>query len=125
MSPTSTSSRQALLLVSAFFALLLIACGKKATSPASMEQAKQAVPTQPAYSPDEPPPPLNGIALPKSYGRDTGDLDVMVKRRNIRALLILSPIMFGRHRPTRIRGLFFAALKVVQTREYNETEPER
>jgi len=60
----------------------------------SVEQAKQVAHTQPIYSPDEPPPPLNGIALPKSYGRDTGDLDVMVKRRNIRALLILSPISF-------------------------------
>jgi len=110
MSPTSTSSRQAPVLVLPLFVLLLIACGKKATSRASMEQA---APTQPAYSPDEPPPPLNGIALPKSYGRDTGDLDVMVKRRNIRALLVLNPISFfyDKGQPS---GVMYEALEEFQ-----------
>jgi len=113
MSLTSTSSLRALVVVLPLFALLLIACGKKAASPASVEQAKQVAHTQPIYSPDEPPPPLNGIALPKSYGRDTGDLDVMVKRRNIRALLILSPISFF-YDNGQPRGVMYEALEEFQ-----------
>jgi len=45
-------------------------------------------------SPDEPPGPSKDIALPTSFGRHTADLDDMVKRRNIRALLIINPIGF-------------------------------
>lgn len=113
MSSTSPLSPRALLLVLPLVPLLLIVCGKKAASPAYVEQAKQTIQTQPIYSPDEPPPPLNGIALPKSYGRDTGDLDVMVKRRNIRALVILSPISFfyDKGQP---RGVMYETLEEFQ-----------
>ena len=113
MSSTLTLSFPALALILPLFAVLLIACGKKAASPASVEQAKQAVHTQAIYSPDEPPPLLNGIALPKSYRRDTGDLDVMVKRRNVRALVILSPISFfyDKGQP---RGVMYEALEEFQ-----------
>lgn len=110
MPSTSTVSPRVLVSVLALFALLLVACSKKAASPASVEHA---VHTQPIYSPDEPPPPLKGIALPKSFGRDTGDLDVMVKRRNIRALLILNPISFfyDKGKP---RGVMYEALEEFQ-----------
>ena len=38
--------------------------------------------------------PAIGVALPRSFARSTGDLDAMVKRRNIRALVIVNPIGF-------------------------------
>jgi membrane-bound lytic murein transglycosylase MltF len=34
------------------------------------------------------------VKLPAPFGRSTGDLDVMLKRRNIRALVLLNPISF-------------------------------
>jgi hypothetical protein len=34
------------------------------------------------------------MVLPTTFGRRTGDLDEMVKQRNIRALVILNPIGF-------------------------------
>ena len=85
---------------SVFLVLLLglsfsIACGKKAAPPASTEQTKQqAAPGAPVSSPDEPPAPSSNVALPTGFGRHTGDLDEMMKSRNIRALVILSPIGF-------------------------------
>jgi len=112
---TSTSSRQATAFAATLFTLLLlIACGKKAAPPASTEQAKQqAAPAPPVFSPDEPPAPPSGMVLPTSFGHDTGDLDEMVKRRNIRALLILSPIGFfyDKGQP---RGVMYEALEEFQ-----------
>ena len=97
MSETSTSSNRVLAFVLALLALLLfIGCGKKETAPpASTEQAKQqAAPASQVSSPDEPPAPSSNVALPKAFGRRTGDLDDMVKNRNIRALVVISPIGF-------------------------------
>src|ERR1039458_10409609 len=93
---------------SVFLVLLLglsfsIACGKKAAPPASTEQTKQqAAPGAPVSSPDEPPAPSSNVALPTGFGRHTGDLDEMVKSRNIRALVILSPIGFFRSEEHRV-----------------------
>src|SRR5271165_1083105 len=116
MSTTSTSSRQALVSVVTLFVLLpLVACGKKeATPPASTEQAKQqAAPAPPVSSPDEPPAPSSGMVLPTGFARHTGDLDEMVKRRNIRALLLLNPIGFfyDKGQP---RGVMYEALEEFQ-----------
>src|SRR5271166_2599628 len=113
MSKTSTSSRQALAFVLSLLALLLIACGKKAEAPATTEQAKQAAPATTVSSPDEPPAPSSGIMLPKAFGRNTGDLDTMVKNRNIRALVLLNPIGFfyDKGQP---RGVMYEALEEFQ-----------
>ena len=97
MSATSTSSRQALAFLFSLLALFsLIACGKKeAAPPAKTEQAQQqAAPAESISSPDEPPVPSSSVALPKAFGRRTGDLDEMVTSRNIRALVLINPISF-------------------------------
>ena len=115
MSTTSTLSRQALVLTLLLSALLLIACGKKETTPPpSTEQVtQQAAPAPAISSPDQPPAPSNGIALPTGFGRRTGDLDEMVKSRNIRALVIMSPIGFfyDKGQP---RGVNYEALEEFQ-----------
>ena len=115
MFSASTSSRKALVFVVAASALpLIVSCGKKTATPSNTEQAQQqAAPAQPVSSPDEPPTPSNGIALPTSFGRHTGDLDEMVKRRNIRALVILNPISFfyDKGQP---RGVMYEALEEFQ-----------
>jgi membrane-bound lytic murein transglycosylase MltF len=96
MFSTSTWFGRAVLLAFATSVLsILVSCGKKPTIPASAEPSPQpAALAQPTSSPDEPPGPSNGLVLPASFERHTGDLDEMVKRRNIRALVILNPISF-------------------------------
>jgi membrane-bound lytic murein transglycosylase MltF len=108
--------RTALCLATCLALSLLMGCGKKeATPPASTEEAKQpaAAAAPPVSSPDEPPAPSSGIALPKAFGRRTGDLDEMVKGRNIRALVLLNPIAFfyDKGQP---RGVMYEALEEFQ-----------
>ncbi|WP_158751269.1 lytic transglycosylase F [Acidobacterium sp. S8] len=114
MSTTSTSSSHTLIFVISLSALLLpIACGKKTQPKAATEQAKQQTAVPSALAPDEPPAPSTGVALPTAFGRRTGDLDEMVKNRNIRALLILNPIGFfyDKGQP---RGVMYEALEEFQ-----------
>ena len=114
MSTTSISSRHTLVFVATLFALLLlIGCSKKAP-PSGAEQAKQETgPAPTVSSPNEVPAPSNGMVLPMGFTRDAGDLDEMVKRRNIRALVILNPIGFfyDKGQP---RGVMFEALEEFQ-----------
>jgi membrane-bound lytic murein transglycosylase MltF len=96
LSTAPISSPRALLVMWFLFAVILLsACGKEAAAPASTAEAKPTgAAVAPAASIDQPPPPSIGIALPKGFEHNTGDLDEMAKRRTIRALLILSPIAF-------------------------------
>ncbi len=99
------------LVVSLCALLLLVACSKKEAAPAKQEgaatqaaaaapapassapaQTSQSTPT--AVSPDDPPPPSNAMKLPLNFDKHTGDLNEMVKRRNIRALVMLNPVAF-------------------------------
>jgi membrane-bound lytic murein transglycosylase MltF len=77
---------------------LIVACSKKAEPPASSEPAKSqttaAPPAARISSPDEPPAASAEINLPAVFRRRTGDLDEMVKKRTIRALVMLNPIGF-------------------------------
>lgn len=115
MSTYAILIRRSVLIVLLLGLSLLIACGKKeAAPPASSEQAtQQAAPAAPVSSPDEPPVPSNGMVLPTGFGRHTGDLDEIVKRRNIRALLIMNPIGFfyDKGHP---RGAIYEALEEFQ-----------
>jgi membrane-bound lytic murein transglycosylase MltF len=67
-----------------------------------------------ASSPEEPPPPSNSLVLPVNIGRHTGDLDEMVKRQTIRALVLLSPIGFF-YDQGQPRGLVYEALQDFQS----------
>jgi len=116
MSTTLTSSRRVLPFVVSVVAFsLLTACGKKeAAPPATTDQAaQQAAPASPISSPDQPPAPSSGIALGPIFARRTGDLDEMVKRRNIRALVLINPIGFfyDKGQP---RGVMYEALEEFQ-----------
>ena len=78
---------------------LIVGCNKSKASP--------------IMSPDEPPASSNGMVLPTNFGRRTGDLDEMVKQRNIRALVILNPIGFfyDKGQP---RGVMYETLEEFQ-----------
>ncbi len=92
----SVRSRHACFLVlPAFTLLLLAACNKQAATPPVTAQPQPQAAASPSISADGlPAAPSNVISLPMGFKRDTGDLDVMVKRRRIRALVILNPIGF-------------------------------
>jgi membrane-bound lytic murein transglycosylase MltF len=110
MSTDLDSCRVLLLVIFLCTALLPIACGKKeATSPVATDQAKQqATPSAPAPSP-----PTNTLSLPLQFGRRTGDLNEMVKTRNIRALVVLNPIGFFYDKGMP-RGAIYEALEEFQ-----------
>ena len=112
---TMTSSRQAFAFVLPLFALLLlIGCGKNGAPSASTDQAtRQARSAQAVSSPDEPPASSNRMVLPVGLMRDSGDLDAMVKRRNIRALVVLNPISFFYDKGLP-RGVMYEALEEFQ-----------
>jgi hypothetical protein len=110
----ATPIRKSVFLVLLLGLSLSIACGKKVEPTAGTETAKQ--PTSSALavsSPDEPPAPASGTTFPQAFGRRTGDLDEMVKSRNIRALVILNPISFfyDKGQP---RGVMYEALEEFQ-----------
>ena len=111
----STSSRKSFTFVLPFFALLLLnACSKPAAPPAATEQAKQqAAPVAAVSSPDEPPAPSSDVSLPVGFGRRTGDLDEMVKSRNIRALVLINPVGFF-YDEGQPRGVMYEALEEFQ-----------
>lgn len=87
--------------------VLLASCGKKETAPPSKEGAavadQQSAANAPATapsasavvpSPENPPPPSSSRPLPVGFIRRTGDLDEIAKGRNLRALVMISPVGF-------------------------------
>ena len=85
------SARSMLFLFLSCAALVLCSCSKKHTPPAQLDQAKQVV------TPSVPPPlpaSTTTLSLPLNFEHRTGDLDEMVKMRNIRVLVLLNPIGF-------------------------------
>ena len=83
--------------------LLLLACGKKEQA-TPQPAAQQQQPMSPAPAQSQPasgdavsqddPPPANAMMLPVNFNKHTDDLDDMVKRRNIRALVMINPVSF-------------------------------
>ena len=94
--------------------VLVTACSKQAASPPNPEKAEQQKADTSAISPDGLPSTSSDIvSLPMGFTRDTSDLDGMVKRRQIRALIILNPIGFfyDKGQP---RGAIYEALEEFQ-----------
>ncbi len=104
------SSLRALLLAIVCALLLLIACDKKdATLQAGTDRTRQqAVAPSPTSSTE-----TKALLLPLHFEQHTGDLEEMVKRHNIRALVILNPIGFfyDKGRP---RGAIYESLEEFQ-----------
>jgi ABC-type amino acid transport substrate-binding protein len=85
-------------------ALLLIpGTGETASAPSATTRA-------PSVSPDDAPPPAQDVRLPLSLERRVGDLGEMVKRRAIRALVVIDPIGFF-YEGGLPRGINFEALR--------------
>jgi membrane-bound lytic murein transglycosylase MltF len=115
------------------FALLLVtvACNRKEAAPAPQATSEPA--TQPATAPTAEPAtaaaaqpakaaaaslsetnePEHALVLPLNFSRRTGDLDEMVKQRNIRALVVNSRtgFFYDRGQP---HGIFYEALEDFQ-----------
>jgi len=62
----------------------------------------------------DPPPPSEEVTLPLTFSRHTGDLDEAVKRRTIRALVILDPLGFF-YDEGLPRGAMYEALQAFQS----------
>jgi membrane-bound lytic murein transglycosylase MltF len=114
---------QALLPTLTLIALLqLVSCRKPETTPAAgkapaADNAAAASLTAAARArpnPDEPSPASKSITLPINLGRRTDDLDVIIKKRNLRALVMIDNIGFfyDKGRP---RGTMYEALQELQT----------
>jgi membrane-bound lytic murein transglycosylase MltF len=73
--------------------LLLLACSKQQQHQSSTEQAHQRA-ASPQLTSSDGLSVTTTVSLPMGLQRNTGDLDAMVKRRQIRALVILNPIGF-------------------------------
>src|SRR4051794_27329776 len=124
---TNSSGRGILISIALFVVVVLVSCGKEEpTHPAnsepprsSPERPQEAKPAQtrdvaaPKSSPDEPPPPSSSLVLPLQSEHHTDDLDAMVKRRTIRALLVINPIGFFYDKGTP-RGIIYEALEEFQ-----------
>jgi membrane-bound lytic murein transglycosylase MltF len=83
------------LVLPAFTLLLLAACNKQAATPPVTAQPQPQAAAPPSVSADGlPDKPSDVISLPIAFKRETGDLDVIVKRRVIRAIVIINPIGF-------------------------------
>ncbi|MFZ0706289.1 MAG: lytic transglycosylase F [Candidatus Korobacteraceae bacterium] len=81
--------------------LLVAGCSKKeaapqSAAPASSQQAGGQAAQSPALTPatHQAPPATANMVLPSPYGIHTDDLDAMMKRRYIRAIVIINPIGF-------------------------------
>ena len=96
MFTNSISSRPSYSLVFPLSALLLMAaCHNQPATAPSPEQPPQPAVASPSISADGlPAAPSKVISLPIGFKRDTDDLDGMMKRRVIRALVIINPIGF-------------------------------
>ena len=86
---------RAVVCVASATALLVVGCSKK------QAPAESATPSPSVGTAQKAPAPAAGqetadanMKLPAPFGRHTDDLDAMLKRRNIRALVIINPIDF-------------------------------
>ena len=109
-------NRSAALCVACLIAVFLVACSKKETSsekgpgPSSQETAPITAPAPGSASQ------TNGakVTPPAPFGKHTDDLDAMLKRRNMRALVIINPIDFF-YSSGHPMGVEYEALRELET----------
>jgi membrane-bound lytic murein transglycosylase MltF len=96
--------------------IVLMGCGKKEVSqekpaPAAGTTAREQTATPQA---NQEKPGAVQVTLPAPFGRSTDDLDAMLKRRNIRALVFMNPIGFfySKGQPM---GVMYEALRELET----------
>src|SRR5271166_1319302 len=94
-----TANKNIIVMAISVLLLSLLACGKKEPAPAvqpASEPAAQSAASQPATQPAAPQSlseisePQRALVLPVAVARRTGDLDEILKARNIRALVVNS-----------------------------------
>jgi membrane-bound lytic murein transglycosylase MltF len=81
------------LFAACFAAILLAGCSKK-EAPAPKSETPATTASQPAAAPAAAQSAAENVTLPAPFGKSTDDLDAMLKRRNIRAIVIMNPIGF-------------------------------
>jgi membrane-bound lytic murein transglycosylase MltF len=94
---------------------VLIGCGKKeAPQEKAAPSAGAGAPQQAATPPSQEKPSTAAVELSAPFGRSTDDLDAMLKRRNIRALVLINPIGFfySKGQPM---GSMYEALRELET----------
>jgi membrane-bound lytic murein transglycosylase MltF len=92
--------------------LLIFGCAKKETSPTT-ETKQRAAPELPELPDSGSSPPQGSLALPVKFERHTGDLDDMLARRRIRALVVYSRsgFFYDKGRP---KGISYEAVEEFQ-----------
>ena len=86
----NTSIQTSVLRVLVLFGLLLLIPNSRNEAFSAQAETALNLPS----SPDDPPPPSDRLSLPLDFERHTGDLDEMIKRSTIRALVVIDPIGF-------------------------------
>jgi len=104
----------------AFLLFLSVSCNKKENAPAPQQAAKPAeTAAQPSESDLASPEEAEegggsgALVLPTSFQRRTGDLDEMLKARNIRALIMINPISFF-YQNGKPQGITYEALEELE-----------
>jgi membrane-bound lytic murein transglycosylase MltF len=87
---------------------------RTASAQVAKETPSAPTPSIPKVSPDDPPPPSNSVRLPINVERHTGDLDEIVKRGDVRALVILNPVGFF-YESGVPRGVMYESLRDFQS----------
>ena len=113
-------NRAVLVCIAGVTLLLAAGCGREGTAPPTTAgQSKEHTSSQPGvgtatkFSAEEPPPAPAGMVLPLNVEHHTDDLDAMVKRRTIRALVMINPIGFFYDRGVP-RGIVYEGLEEFQ-----------
>jgi membrane-bound lytic murein transglycosylase MltF len=96
-------------------ALLFVGCSKKPASEETKAPSSSAESAQKAATPAPAPEQVDlNIKLPAPFGLRTGDLDEMLKGRNIRALVIVNPIEFF-YSSGHPQGITYESLRELET----------
>lgn len=101
------TSPKAVLAVLCFVAILLVGCGQK-------QPAQQTAPPAQSTAAPQPSTTASTVPLPAPFGRHTDDLDGMLQRHNVRALVILNPIDFF-YNNGQPMGIMYEALRDFET----------